>query len=404
MQLSRFILIALCLLLVLSLSSCTPTTQTIITEGEVKIQADNKQPQPLDISMSQQRIVNPYFQIENSTNDVMFKVDHEANVYTPQMVSCDTITTDSNGLFGCGSLATVYYNATVAAAIEGTIDGGTITNTQHSDGNYDGILFNFTESAGSPGLDLRINFTNGITSFTQGVVRYMTSALSGDVPVIQLWDYDGGVWEDYPLLSESLTFATISQPVFDAYDHVSNGIVQMRLYKAGNGNINNHYYIDWLAISKGYGVPSGNEVDPIWNADKSDYYTSAETLTEIDNNNDTVVALINSLDHTDHGDGANCGAGEYPLGVDADGAVQSCTDATTEINAAVATKDACSEITGCVENAIINGTDVTHLNITSTETIILSQNKKVCLDGAACTAYIYYDGTNLRTSKPILVE
>jgi len=34
--------------------------------------------------------------------------------------------------------------------------------------------------------------------------------------------------------------------------------------------------------------------------------------------------------------GANCNAGEYPLGVNASGAVESCTDATTEINSAIA--------------------------------------------------------------------
>ncbi|KKM72890.1 hypothetical protein LCGC14_1415970, partial [marine sediment metagenome] len=36
-----------------------------------------------------------------------------------------------------------------------------------------------------------------------------------------------------------------------------------------------------------------------------------------------------------HGDGTDCGVGEYPLGVDAVGAVKSCTDATTEINSVV---------------------------------------------------------------------
>lgn len=35
--------------------------------------------------------------------------------------------------------------------------------------------------------------------------------------------------------------------------------------------------------------------------------------------------------------GANCSAGSYPLGVDASGAVESCTDATTEINSAIST-------------------------------------------------------------------
>lgn len=34
-------------------------------------------------------------------------------------------------------------------------------------------------------------------------------------------------------------------------------------------------------------------------------------------------------------DGSNCNAGEYPLGIDVSGAVQSCTDATTEINSLI---------------------------------------------------------------------
>lgn len=40
--------------------------------------------------------------------------------------------------------------------------------------------------------------------------------------------------------------------------------------------------------------------------------------------------------------GGNCSAGSYPLGVDASGAAESCTDATTEIDAAVAAKSAAS--------------------------------------------------------------
>ncbi|MHC4064640.1 MAG: beta strand repeat-containing protein [Planctomycetota bacterium] len=38
-----------------------------------------------------------------------------------------------------------------------------------------------------------------------------------------------------------------------------------------------------------------------------------------------------------HSDGANCAAGSYPLGVDAAGAIQNCSDATTEIDSAIST-------------------------------------------------------------------
>ena len=168
--------------------------------------------------------------------------------------------------FNESKLATIYYNATQSHIIAGTINAGTLVDTQHQDGKYDGRTFNFTEVAGSPGLDLRMNFTN-IESFNQGVIIYKTSSLAGAYPLIQLWNYDKSAWENYPPIAESPiesgvhVFKTITQPVFDSTDHVGvaagyEGVVQMRIYKASNGNINNHYYVDWIAISKGYGTPS----------------------------------------------------------------------------------------------------------------------------------------------------
>jgi len=164
----------------------------------------------------------------------------------------------------------IYYNATQSQTVSGTINGGTLNQTQHNDGLYDSITFNFTEVAGSPGLDLRMNFT-GINRFNQGVIRYKTSTLSGTYPIIQVWNYDILSWEDYPAMSESKSFATITQPVFDYSSHIGEGVVQMRLYKVSNGNINNHYYVDWVAISRGIGVPAGEEVDPYsWHRNQSD--------------------------------------------------------------------------------------------------------------------------------------
>jgi len=171
-----------------------------------------------------------------------------------------------NFAFNQSKLAVTYYDATQAGIVAGTFDdSGGLNQTNHSDARYDGNTFNFTEEAGSPGLDLRINFTE-IDSFSQGVMRYYTSSLAGDAPLIQMWNYDFGIWEDYPYITESIAFATITQPVFDSTEHIGTGsdlgIAQMRIYKASNGNINNHYFVDWIAIAKGFGVPSGQEVDP----------------------------------------------------------------------------------------------------------------------------------------------
>ena len=173
-------------------------------------------------------------------------------------------------------LTSTYYNATESGLVAGT-SAGSLDYTQHTDAIYDAVTFNLTEEAGSPGLDARMNFT-GVEGFNQGVIRYKTSSLAGAAPIIQVWNYDISVWEDYPSLVQSLSYATITQPVFDNSVHFDGGVVQMRLYKASNGNINNHYYIDWLAVSSGAGTPSGEEVDPIWDGEKSSVYGNITLL------------------------------------------------------------------------------------------------------------------------------
>jgi hypothetical protein len=157
-------------------------------------------------------------------------------------------------------LTTTYYNATQSISIAGSISGD-ISLTGHTDANYDSITLNITEVATSPGLDIRINFTN-ITAFNKGIMRYYTTALSGTYPSIQLWDYDSSSWEDYTNVVETTGFAIIEVSIFDDNDHISDGVVQMRIYKSSNGNTNNKYYIDWISISQGVGTPSGMEVDP----------------------------------------------------------------------------------------------------------------------------------------------
>jgi len=176
-------------------------------------------------------------------------------------ISVDTPTGIVEIDFNESKLSSVYYNATTSNLVAGTIDGGTLNNTRHSDANYDGITMNFSEASGSPGLDVRVNFT--VDSFNRIVFRYKTSELKGDYPLRQLWDYNNSVWEDYHSVGEATSFSLVTQPVFDNEAHVQDGVVQLRLYKASSGNTNNHYYIDWVAMVKGFGTPSGVEVDPL---------------------------------------------------------------------------------------------------------------------------------------------
>jgi len=215
--------------------------------------------------------------------------------------------------FNSSKLTTIYYNATQSLAVAGTIDGGTLTDTNHQDGKYDGRTFNFSEVSATPGLDLRINFT-GITSFNQGVMRYKTaSGLAGDYPIIQMWNYDTNAWEDYPPVAQITTFATITQPVFDSSDHVSGGVAQMRIYKATKGNTGNKYYVDWIAISQGFGTPSGEEVDRYsWHRDgninATGYNITADYLTT------TVTGTFGSTYQAILGDDTGTKAGHFTDG------------------------------------------------------------------------------------------
>lgn len=63
--------------------------------------------------------------------------------------------------------------------------------------------------------------------------------------------------------------------------------------------------------------------------------------------------------------GANCAAGSYPLGVDASGAVESCTDATTEINSAISASGHLSNVVEDVTPQLGGNLDSQSKNITA---------------------------------------
>lgn len=164
--------------------------------------------------------------------------------------------TQPNFIFNESKLSTQYFNVSQYSVLKGTIAGNILYINE-----YDGTTINITEEAGSPALDIYMNFT-GITEFNTGVMRYKTSTLAGSYPIIYVWDYAESEWEEYPPVPEHLSFITITEPVYDWDNHIQDGVVQMRIYKASNGNTNNKYYIDWVQIAKGYGTPSGEEADP----------------------------------------------------------------------------------------------------------------------------------------------
>jgi len=168
--------------------------------------------------------------------------------------------------FNQTKLETIYYNVSSVQAIVGTT-AGAIGLIQI----YDILSYNVTEASGTPGLDFRMNFT-GVEDFNQIVLRYKSSSLENHLMKLQIYDYGSSSWENYGTGGLVADYTVFSFLVLDAADHISDGLVQVRVYTSDNGNTNHKHQFDLVQISKGLGTPSGSEIDPIWTSEKANYY------------------------------------------------------------------------------------------------------------------------------------
>ena len=182
--------------------------------------------------------------------------------------------------FNATKLEVTYYNATSLQVITGT-GAGTLANIQ----TYNRISYNVTEDTSD--YELRVNFT-GITEFTTLLVRHKTDTEHGHTAAIQIWDYTDGDWEDYGILTESLTYEMKTLGVYDYADHISGGVVQVRFYQNEGVPPRTHIHqFDWVSLSKGFGTPVGQEIDPIWSAAREDYWNTSKPLNFTTNFNTT---------------------------------------------------------------------------------------------------------------------
>jgi len=115
---------------------------------------------------------------------------------------------------------------------------------------------------------------------------------------------------------------------------------------------------------------------------------TGDLVGDVTGNADTASALA--------ANGANCNAGEYPLGVDDAGAVENCTDATTEINTEIGNvldgTDAFTDFNGKVidtDNLVADSADDTIVDFTSVTCVDIDTTD--C--GNVTTSGTFSDGT-----------
>ncbi len=166
-----------------------------------------------------------------------------------------------NLTFNTSMLSTIFYNATAIDVVTGT-GAGVLNDIQ----SYNQISYNVTEDASD--LELRINFT-GITDFNQLIIRYRSDEDNEPRRMqVQIYEPVGGTWENYGDLPENNEYNVVEFGIFDADEHIDgDDVVQVRVFQdAGVPPRTHKHLFDWITIAKGFGTPSGQEVDPIFSS------------------------------------------------------------------------------------------------------------------------------------------
>lgn len=176
-------------------------------------------------------------------------------------LDCSNITGSSGALCNnqtadaIAALATTYYNSSSSSVVTGTPQGAS-TNINA----YDIISYNISEA--SSDILYYVNFT-GVTGLNQIVIRYLTIAGETHSVALEVWDYGSSTWEGYAALTTTGGIYNIKTiGVFDEDDHITGGIVQLRLSTTNAGGSTDKWQWDWITISNGPAIPSGTEIDP----------------------------------------------------------------------------------------------------------------------------------------------
>lgn len=192
------------------------------------------------------------------------------------------------------------YNVTNYTIEAGTFTQGSLLAIQRA---KEGSSLNITEGVGADPLTVFFNWTNAeITNFDFILMRVWYSGGLGHEIEVGLWGYTTNSYEEeYSSITDMAGFAYIEMPVKDGVDHVSSGLVSVRMRHVQNGNAAHVLRMDYIALVEGFSTSTNIKHDSMSDRDDKENHpwamTADATLRNFTNNvitNDTFTGDLKS--------------------------------------------------------------------------------------------------------------
>ena len=194
----------------------------------------------------------------NTTEEMLIALDNDTIARIGECPEGEFVVNTTTGGVECQAPITSithYLNAS-------DVTGGSYTDTEDVTDAwyYDSASLNFTEGSGTDPLDIYLNYT-GVEDFHEFIIREYYMGSSSHHVQIQIWDYNESEWEDYFEFVGQSGYTVLTIPIYDASDHIENGVVQIRLHHIQNGVSSHELNIDFAWILDGVIVGGSTNLD-----------------------------------------------------------------------------------------------------------------------------------------------
>lgn len=140
------------------------------------------------------------------------------------------------------------YNPTSILNVTGILDAGNISSVQTFN---DGDEYNVSEVNGTPGFDIRFNFTGVPDSVSVHLNIYVVyeGLLTHDV-TIDVWNVTSGAWVSLASdIDAGTDYAWVNNSYAGLYRDLAVGeLIQCRIYHSSAGNVNHDISIDYIEM------------------------------------------------------------------------------------------------------------------------------------------------------------